>query len=212
MKRRRSHSHKNERLKPQGLYFCFFFSARAPGRWKNPVRRGAPLHALFLPSPHSPARWAPHVTYPSLLCDSPLLVPSPDSSRLSPLRLSSLLLPAPPSSRSIDNEHLVLFLVLAFGVATLGSVIILFSLAGDGLYAGNSSTLLPGAIDLKWCSRSEAEYGCSCFFFSVVRACLQENAMATDESTADHRGSRPSSHDMDLSGDDHVPKVPQFPA
>ena len=31
--------------------------------------------------------------------------------------------------------------------------------------------------------------------------------MATDESTADHRGSRPSSHDMDLSGDDHVPKA-----
>ncbi|VAI48117.1 unnamed protein product [Triticum turgidum subsp. durum] len=43
-------------------------------------------------------------------------------------------------------------------------------------------------------------------------ACTQENAMATDESTGDHRGSRPSSHDMDLSGDDHVPKVPQFPA
>ncbi|XP_044420380.1 uncharacterized protein [Aegilops tauschii subsp. strangulata] len=38
-------------------------------------------------------------------------------------------------------------------------------------------------------------------------ACTQENAMATDESTADHRGSRPSSHDMDLSGDDHVPKA-----
>ncbi|XP_044951312.1 protein REVEILLE 1-like [Hordeum vulgare subsp. vulgare] len=37
---------------------------------------------------------------------------------------------------------------------------------------------------------------------------LQEKAaMATDESTADHRRNRPSSHDMDLSGDDHVPKA-----
>lgn len=61
-------------------------------------------------------------------------------------------------------------------------------------------------IGVKMVLLQETDYGC------LFGPCLQENAMATDENTADHRRNRPSSHDMDLSGDDHVPKVLQFPA
>ncbi|KAM0924299.1 hypothetical protein ACQ4PT_004940 [Festuca glaucescens] len=38
-------------------------------------------------------------------------------------------------------------------------------------------------------------------------ACLQENAMATDETAVDHRNNHLSSAGMDLAGEDHVPKA-----
>lgn len=100
----------------------------------------------------------------------------------------------------------------------------------DGLFAGNPLISVEfllrerSFVDGTEMVFSETNYGMLIFRLLLLGPSLQENAMATDENAVAHRAAggentvdhhrknHLNSDDMDLSGEDHVPKVQPRPA